>query len=126
MIEIIMMIAFILALLLSFWKLYMFMPNKVLDDDDQNEASVQELQEIMHKHILSIEEEQLNEKSLYSAIISDEHFDQKHFWRFNENRLRQLLVLDYLKYQITDTSDAPSTLHSRIHQLKSLLLHHQK
>ena len=126
MIEIAMMVAFILALGLSFWKLYMFMPNTPLEDDDQNETSTLEITDLMYKCLVEIEEAKLSEKALFEQIVNNEDFDQKHFWRFNENRLRQLLELAYLKANITDTSDVSSTPHLRIHQLRSLSLHHQK
>ncbi len=121
-----MMLAFILALGLSFWKLYMFMPNKPLADDDTTKESIEELTHLLYKNMSVIEVPLLDNKSLYESIISDNNFDKKHFWRFNENRLHQLLEQQYLKYNITDTSDEFSNPHPRIHQLKSLSLHHQK
>ena len=126
MIEIAMMVAFVLALGLSLWKVYMFVPNKPLEDDDKNEASTEELTKLLHICLHEIEDECLEIERVFEQIVQHERFDKKHFWRFNENRLRQLLEVEYIKHHLTDTSDALSTPHQRIHQLKSLSLHHQR
>lgn len=93
-----MMIAFILAAILMMWKLYSFMPNKPLEDDDQNENSVKELEDLMLKAIKSGLKDK---KEIFNFIIKDEKFDKKHFWRFNENRLNQLLNTYMIKNKIS-------------------------
>ena len=98
-IETMMMIAFLTAVALSVWKLYKFLPTKPLPDDDSDEASKEELTHLMlqvidekHTH-----EHPLDEKTLFEYIVSHELFDKTHFWRFNPNKLNQLLRRYYLK-----------------------------
>lgn len=92
-VETIMMIAFIAAVTLSAWKLYQFVPTKPLPDDDSDEASKEELTQLM---LTVIEKEHtpaapLNEKELFEYIVTHEAFDKEHYWRFNQNKLNQLL-----------------------------------
>jgi len=88
-IEWIMLTAFIGGLGLAVWKLYYFFPTKRLADDDTTPESVALLERIMvecnntHSH--------LDEESLYQMMTEHHEFDHKHFWRFNENRLRHLI-----------------------------------
>lgn len=86
-IEWIMMGAFIGGLGLSVWKLYVFMPNKPLSDDDTTSESVALLEYIM----VECHSPELTHTELYTAMISHPKFDPKHFWRFNENRLHHLI-----------------------------------
>jgi hypothetical protein len=89
MIKWMMMGAFIAGLALSLYKLYLFLPQKPLADDDTTPESVELLERIMvecnntHPH--------LDEESLYQMMTKHHEFDPKHFWRFNENRLRHLI-----------------------------------
>ncbi len=84
-----MMVAFIGGLILAFYKLYLFFPKTRLPDDDTTPESVELLERIMvecnnaHSH--------LDEESLYQMMSEHHEFDHKHFWRFNENRLRHLI-----------------------------------
>jgi hypothetical protein len=94
-IEIAMMVAFILALVFSGWKLYAFIPNKPLRDDDQTASSVQELKRIMYEVIHAGE---LEEESIFTKMKDHPKFDREHFWRFNQNRLRQLLQNHFLEH----------------------------
>ncbi len=98
-IETIMMIAFIAGLGLALWKLYAFMPTKPLPDDDSDEASKEELTHLMLQVIENEHREQtpLDEKALFEYIVSHEMFDKTHFWRFNQNKLNQLLQRYYLR-----------------------------
>jgi len=89
MIEWIMMGAFIAGLGLSVWKLYAFMPMKRLPDDDTTPESVALLERIMVE--CNNAHEHLDEESLYQLMCEHHEFDHKHFWRFNENRLRHLI-----------------------------------
>lgn len=104
-IESIMMIAFIAGLGLALWKLYAFMPTKPLPDDDSDEASKEELTHLMLQVIEKehCEEAPLNEKALFEYIVAHEMFDKTHFWRFNQNKLNQLLRRYYLKNPETGT-----------------------
>jgi hypothetical protein len=88
------MAAFILALVFSGWKLYAFMPNKPLKDDDTTEHSVQKLKSIMYEVIRSGE---LEEERIVDRMKEHPRFDREHFWRFNHNRLKQLLQRHYLE-----------------------------
>lgn len=89
-----MMIAFVVGLILSIWKLYMFMPNKQLKDDDTTQESQDELLELILKLIKESDGE-LNEKELHNRVKVHKDFNAEHFWRFNENKLRQLLHTHY-------------------------------
>lgn len=93
--EITMMVAFMLALGLSLWKLYAFMPNKPLADDDTNKNATQELKEIMYDviHAGSLDEEDILEQ-----MKAHPRFDAEHFWRFNHNRLKQLLQSHFIEH----------------------------
>ncbi|MBD3799380.1 hypothetical protein [Sulfuricurvum sp.] len=86
-IEWIMMGAFIGALGLSIWKVYAFFPNKRLSDDDTTPESVELLERIMVESY----RKGISHSELYEAMLAHPDFDPKHFWRFNENRLRHLI-----------------------------------
>jgi len=91
-----MMIFFILFLVVSIWKIYAFLPNKQLEDDDRTEASQEELLKII-KDVIAKNKENLSTKELFEQITNDENFDKEHYWRFNQNRLNQLLIKIYEK-----------------------------
>lgn len=84
-----MMSGFILALGLSGWKLYLFLPSKPLPNDERDPQSVQKLQEIM------VECNQINpnmdEETLFQKMTQHKDFDSKYYWRFNLNRLFHLI-----------------------------------
>ncbi len=86
-----MMIFFIIFLILSIWKIYDFLPNKELADDDRTEASEEELLKII-KDVMAKNEKNISSKDLFEKILNDKSFDKEHYWRFNQNRLNQLLV----------------------------------
>ena len=90
----IMMGVFTLALALSLWKVYKFMPNKQLEDDDNTKESVEQLTCIMIDTIQKSSTPPTH-KELFILITSHNDFDEKHFWRFNENKLHQLLQKYY-------------------------------
>jgi len=90
-----MMIFFIIFLVLSIWKIWAFLPNKELQDDDTTKESQEELLKV----ILSVIEKSKNtptSQELFELVKNDEKFDKEHYWRFNLNRLNQLLNLYYL------------------------------
>ncbi|ADR34980.1 hypothetical protein Sulku_2320 [Sulfuricurvum kujiense DSM 16994] len=88
--------SFVAGLGLSVWKLYAFMPMKRLSDDDTTPESVEQLERIMVE--CNNAHEHLDEESLYQLMCEHHEFDHKHFWRFNENRLRHLIEHYRLKY----------------------------
>ncbi len=90
-----MMIFFVLFLIISIWKISAFLPNKVLADDETTAASHEQLLLIMLKTIRN--NENLSEKKLFELMKEDEEFDTSHFWRFNENRLKQILNRYYVE-----------------------------
>ena len=85
-----MLILFIILLVLSIWKIYAFLPNKALEDDDTTQDSYDELVKLMIQ-VIKKNSEDIDAKNLYIKITEDENFDKKHFWRFNQNRLNHLL-----------------------------------
>lgn len=86
-IEWVMMAAFIGGLALSLYKVYLFLPQKPLADDDTTPESVELLEKIMVESY----REGISEETLYEQMLTHPEFDPKHFWRFNENRLRHLI-----------------------------------
>lgn len=98
MIEWVMMGAFVMALGLSLWKLYHFFPNKPLADDDTTARSVEELMELMVACIIELcdAQECLTPEALYEQMIAHPTFDNAHYWRFNQNRLNQLISRYYI------------------------------
>ncbi|MEN4052830.1 MULTISPECIES: hypothetical protein [Sulfurimonas] len=89
-----MMIAFIIALIFSIWKMYPFLINRTLEDDDTGEDSHNYLIEHMHRVLKDLEETP-DEKVLHELMTNHEAFDKERFWRFNLNKLRQLLFRHY-------------------------------
>ena len=72
-----MMIFFLLSFSISMWKVYAFLPNKALADDDTTKESQEELIAIVKKHI----KKDIHSKELLALVKNDEDFDKKHFWR---------------------------------------------
>ena len=93
-----MMVAFVVVLVLSIWKMYPFLVNKTLEDDDTGEDAHEELVQHMHK-ILQECEHTPDTKELYEKMIQHKEFDKEKFWRFNQNKLHQLLNKHFAKYQ---------------------------
>jgi membrane protein implicated in regulation of membrane protease activity len=85
-----MMLFFIFFLIISIWKIWAFLPNKQLADDDKTEESTAELKRLLMK-IIKEKKGKITLEELFHAISTDEEFDSKLFWRFNLNRLKQLL-----------------------------------
>jgi hypothetical protein len=85
-----MMLFFILFLIVGMWKVYVFLPTKQLADDDKTQEAHNELIRLMIK-VINEKEGKLNNQELFLAIQEDDDFDSKLFWRFNHNRLNQLL-----------------------------------
>ena len=79
-----------LFLIVGMWKVYPFLSNKQLHDDDKTQEAHDELIRLMLKVIYE-KKGNLNNQELFLAIQEDDDFDSKLFWRFNHNRLNQLL-----------------------------------
>lgn len=92
----IMMIFFIFALAISIWKIYAFLPNKRLADDDTTQESQQELIGIM-LNVIKENEGKIDASELFIKMQSSDDFDGERYWRFNLNKLNQLLNGYYLK-----------------------------
>ena len=92
-----MMIAFVVGTALSIWKMYPFLVNRTLEDDDTGEDSHNYLVELMHK-VLKEMDETPDAKSLHERITEHEEFDKEKFWRFNLNKFNQLLNIHYSKH----------------------------
>lgn len=95
-----MLLFFIIFLLISICKIWAFLPNKQLKDDDTTEASQEEILNLTLKTIKNNTEE-ITTKELLSLIKDDASFNKKHFWRFNENKLLQLLQAYYREHPDT-------------------------
>jgi len=91
-----MMIFFIISLIASVWKIYAFLPNKVLKDDDTTKESQEELTKLILE-VIKNSKGDLTLNELYNEIVKNNKFDSTHYWRFNQNKLNQLLQHYYLK-----------------------------
>ena len=96
-----MMIFFIISLVVAIWKIYAFLPNKQLEDDDKTKDSQEELLKVILK-VIKESDGSLTSTQLYNKVKNDSDFDEKKFWRFNQNRLNKLL--DYYHLQTKTTS----------------------
>jgi len=92
----IMMIFFIFSLLVSLWKIYPFLRMKQLKDDDTTQEAQKQLKELMIK-VIKKKHGNTTEDELFIAMQEDEAFNSKLFWRFNLNKLKQLLNSHYIK-----------------------------
>jgi hypothetical protein len=91
-----MMIAFVVGTALSIWKMYPFLVNKTLEDDDTGEDAHEYLVEHMCK-ILKDCQTTPDAKELHEKMTTHADFDKEKFWRFNLNKLNQLLNIHYSK-----------------------------
>jgi len=94
-----MIAAFISALVLSLYKIYLFLPQKPLADDDTTPESVALLEKIM----VECNRENMSEEILLEVMMAHAEFDKEHFWRFNLNKLQQLIR----SYRIKEPSFRP-------------------
>lgn len=89
-IEWLMIGAFIAGFGLSGWKVYAFLPDKPLQDDDTTLQAV----EILEKIMIESNSNGMSEEKLFEKMLIHPDFNKDHFWRFNPNRLRHL-IQDY-------------------------------
>ena len=108
-----MMIAFVIGMILSMWKIYPFLVNRTLEDDDTGEDSHTLLVDIMYEVLKEFKKvPTLNE--LHDAIKAHEKFDTKKLWRFNPNKLNQLLNRHYLENEhLNSIADIHHDAHSQ-------------
>ncbi|WP_345980850.1 hypothetical protein [Sulfurimonas sp. HSL3-2] len=106
-----MMAGFILFLVLSLWKVYKFLPNKQLEDDDNTIESIEQLTCIMLAVIKNYDTPPTHNE-LFIAITEHNDFDKEHFWRFNQNKLNNLLLKYYAKNNLTSIDD----IHNKLSQ----------
>lgn len=91
-----MMIFFIIFFIISIWKIYAFLPNRQLADDDTTKESQEELISLI-LNVIKRSDGNLTTNELFEKMTDDKSFDPKHYWRFNHNRLNQLLNKHYAK-----------------------------
>ena len=91
-----MLVFFMILLIVSIWKIYAFLPNQPLEDDDTTDNSKNELISIMLKTIKNSNED-ISVDELYIYMLENEDFNEEKFWRFNKNRLNKLLELYYIQ-----------------------------
>ncbi|WP_415396596.1 hypothetical protein [Sulfurimonas sp. CS5] len=103
-----MMIFFVLLLVVSIYKIYAFLPNKPLVDDDTTKESQEELLKIILK-VIKESNGELSHSELFMKVQDDDTFNKKRFWRFNQNRLNQLL--NYYHLQNIQTNSIKDIYH---------------
>ncbi len=99
----IMFVLFILLLTASIWKIWAFLPNKQLLDDDTTPEAEQKLLDVMLK-VISDTKGELSEQELFESMKKEGTFDTKLFWRFNLNRLKHLLNSYYAQHPKASTT----------------------
>ncbi len=97
-----MMFAFIIFMILGVWKIWTFLPTRQLEDDDTTEASQEELIALMLDTI-KVHQGNLTEDALLLAMQKSDKFNAKHYWRFNLNKLKQLLQKFYIQHSNVST-----------------------
>jgi len=108
-----MMIFFIISLIISIWKIYAFLPNKQLADDDTTKEAQQSIENLMSK-VIDENKGNLNEEELLNKMQNHRDFDKKIHWRFNQNKLKQLLNIYYLKHKEVDSIHSLYVKHNHI------------
>jgi len=86
----VMVIFFILLLIVSIWKIYAFLPNRQLEDDDTTKESQETLRALMIK-VMKENGNHVENRELFKLMINDAEFNKERFWRFNQNKLNHLL-----------------------------------
>ncbi len=91
-----MMIAFVIGMVLSIWKIYPFLVNRTLEDDDRGEDAHNTLVALMHTVLKELDETP-DVKTLYEKMTQHKEFNAEKFWRFNLNKFNQLLNIHYAR-----------------------------
>ncbi|MBN2815322.1 MAG: hypothetical protein JXQ67_01465 [Campylobacterales bacterium] len=99
-----MLLFFFLFLIISIWKIAAFLPNKALEDDDTTQDATNFLESLMLKVIVELKGE-IDENELYVAMSTNPDFDSELFWRFNLNKLKQLLNTYYVKNNLSSIKE---------------------
>ena len=87
------------------------MPNKQLSDDDTTKESQEELTKLI-LNVIKRNNGNLTTNELFEKVTDDESFNQTHYWRFNHNRLNQLLNKYYAQNpHAKSIKDIYSSLH---------------
>ncbi len=108
-----MMIAFIAGTALSIWKMYPFLVNRTLEDDDTGEDAHEALVEHMHTVLKELSEVP-NAQELFEKMTAHPQFDKERFWRFNLNKLNQLLNIHYVKHpHLSSIEDIYKEIHQK-------------
>ncbi len=108
-----MMIAFIVGMILSMWKIYPFLVNRTLEDDDSGEDTHALLVDIMYEVLKELKAVPTTNE-LHDAMKAHEKFDEKKLWRFNPNKLNQLLNKHYLQNEhLSSIEDIHHEAHSK-------------
>ena len=81
---------FVLFLIISIWKIWAFLPNKQLEDDDRTPEAEAKLRSILDA-VLHESKEEISNEEIFESMKQHKDFDSKLFWRFNRNRLNHLL-----------------------------------
>jgi hypothetical protein len=93
-ISILMFLFFLLFLTASIWKIWAFLPNKQLEDDDTTPEVQKALLQCMLKAIQTRKGD-VNAQELLQQMREESCYDSKRFWRFNLNKLNHLLQSYY-------------------------------
>jgi len=107
-----MMAAFLFAITVTFWKLYLLLPNKPLEDDDTTPEAVEALTGLLHDALMDAGET-ATPRQLHDAMRRHPRFDPERFWRLNENRVLQLLRRSYLLEGAADIPDLARLLKAK-------------
>ncbi|WP_297485612.1 hypothetical protein [Sulfurimonas sp.] len=108
-----MMIAFIAGMILSMWKMYPFLVNRTLEDDDRGEDTHTLLVDIMYEVLKELKAVPTTNE-LHDAMKVHEKFDEKKLWRFNPNKLNQLLNKHYSQNEhLNSIEDIHHEAHSK-------------
>jgi len=97
-----MLIFFILFLTASIWKIWAFLPNKQLADDDTTDEVQKQLLKCVINTIVRTEGN-IEAKELLVEMRRESCFDKEKFWRFNLNKLNHLLQTYYSEHSEIST-----------------------
>ena len=93
--------------------MYPFLINRTLEDDDTGEDSHEHLLTLTYK-VLENFQQAPTSKELHQKILEHDEFDAKRHWRFNLNKLHQLLHKHYLKNEhLSSIEDIHKEIHRR-------------